>query len=84
VPRLTPLDPHRPAPDLLEDLLWGIRGAFLLWQEEHWDLANGDTGDEAAGREVHESDDDGGTAALAAMFVTQLTARMERVDRGSV
>lgn len=31
--RLTPLDPRRPAPDLLEDLLTGIAGCFLLWRE---------------------------------------------------
>lgn len=31
--RLTPLDPRRPAPDLLEDLLKGIDGCFLLWRE---------------------------------------------------
>ena len=31
--RLTPVDPRRPAPDLLEDLLTGIAGCFLLWRE---------------------------------------------------
>jgi hypothetical protein len=31
--RLTPLDPRRPAPDLLEDLLLGIRGCWLLYGE---------------------------------------------------
>ncbi|MEU4117742.1 hypothetical protein AB0F71_24995 [Kitasatospora sp. NPDC028055] len=31
--RLTPLDPQRPAPDLLEDLLAGIRGCWLLHEE---------------------------------------------------
>jgi hypothetical protein len=31
--RLTPLDPRRPAPDLLEDLLTAIDGCFLLWRE---------------------------------------------------
>ncbi|WP_369182871.1 hypothetical protein [Streptomyces sp. Y1] len=31
--RLTPLDPKRPAPDLLEDLLAGIRGCWLLHDE---------------------------------------------------
>ncbi|WP_051836727.1 hypothetical protein [Streptomyces sp. NRRL WC-3742] len=42
--RLTPLDPKRPAPDLLEDLLAGIRGCWLLHEEydehdddEDWD-----------------------------------------------
>ncbi|MFF2546291.1 hypothetical protein ACFVUY_27525 [Kitasatospora sp. NPDC058063] len=31
--RLTPLDPHRPARDLLEDLLAGIHGCWLLHTE---------------------------------------------------
>ncbi|MFJ9446789.1 hypothetical protein ACIRRH_33760 [Kitasatospora sp. NPDC101235] len=31
--RLTPLDPQRPAPDLLEDLLAGIHGCWLIHQE---------------------------------------------------
>jgi hypothetical protein len=31
--RLTPLDPQRPALDLLEDLLTGIRGCRLLYEE---------------------------------------------------
>ncbi|GAA2264097.1 hypothetical protein GCM10010430_55890 [Kitasatospora cystarginea] len=31
--RLTPLDPRRPAPDLLEDLLAGIHGCWLLHEE---------------------------------------------------
>jgi hypothetical protein len=86
LPRLTPLDPHRPAPDLLEDLMWGIRGAFLLWEEGHWDLADGhgteDSNDETAGAQL--DDDDDGDAALEEMFLRQLTARMERVDRGTV
>lgn len=33
MPRLTPLDPSRPAHDLLEDLLDGIRGCRLLYRE---------------------------------------------------
>ena len=32
--RLTPLDPARPAQDLLEDLLSGIRGCWLLYRED--------------------------------------------------
>jgi hypothetical protein len=32
-PRITLLDPARPAPDLLEDLLAGVRGCWLLYQE---------------------------------------------------
>jgi hypothetical protein len=33
MPRVTPLDPARPAHDLLEDLLDGIRGSWLLYRE---------------------------------------------------
>ncbi|TQS45136.1 hypothetical protein [Cryptosporangium phraense] len=31
--RLTPLDPRRPAPDLLEDLLAGIHGCWLVYED---------------------------------------------------
>jgi hypothetical protein len=31
--RLTPLDPHRPAPDLLEQLVAGIRGCWAVYAE---------------------------------------------------
>jgi hypothetical protein len=31
--RLVPLDPARPAPDMLEDLVTGIHGCFLIWNE---------------------------------------------------
>jgi hypothetical protein len=31
--RLVPLDLFRPAPDMLEDLVTGIHGCFLLWSE---------------------------------------------------
>lgn len=31
--RITPLDPSRPAPDLLEDLVSGIHGCWLIYQE---------------------------------------------------
>ncbi|WIX92581.1 hypothetical protein [Amycolatopsis sp. DG1A-15b] len=33
MPRVTPLDPMCPAHDLLEDLLDGIRGSWLLYRE---------------------------------------------------
>lgn len=44
--RLTTLNPARPAPDLLEDLLSGIRGCWLLYQEhavDHMDEADEDS-----------------------------------------
>ncbi|MDV9171020.1 hypothetical protein R6V09_12850 [Streptomyces sp. W16] len=42
--RLTPLDPQRPAPDLLEDLLEGIRACWLLFEEyaEYPDTQDGE------------------------------------------
>ncbi|MEV0537241.1 hypothetical protein [Kitasatospora sp. NPDC050463] len=43
--RLTPLDPKRPARDLLEDLLSGIHGCWLL-HDEHDDLDDLDEHDE--------------------------------------
>lgn len=46
--RITPLDPQRPARDLLEDLLFGIHGCWLVFEEhaklpdreEEWDEAD--------------------------------------------
>jgi len=35
--RLTPLDPSRPAQDLLEDLIAGIHGCLLLYREHAYD-----------------------------------------------
>ena len=85
MPRLTPLNPQRPAPDLLEDLLWGIWGCFLLWQEEHWDLLDGDEDiDTELAGDDDEGDDDGGTAVLAGIFLERLANRMERVDRDTL
>ncbi|MFD8695422.1 hypothetical protein [Kitasatospora purpeofusca] len=43
--RLTPLDPNRPAPDLLEDLLAGIHGCRLL-HDEYAELDDEDDRDE--------------------------------------
>ncbi|WP_405589987.1 hypothetical protein [Streptomyces sp. NBC_01190] len=43
--RLTPLDPRRPARDLLEDLITGIHGCWLLYNEYAEDDAEAATGD---------------------------------------
>ncbi|MFD7732575.1 hypothetical protein ACFV6F_19570 [Kitasatospora phosalacinea] len=45
--RLTPLDPKRPARDLLEDLLAGIHGCWLLHSESAEDDEDEDLGDAA-------------------------------------
>ncbi len=52
MPRVTPLDPARPAPDLLEDLLDGIRGCWLLYRE-YADLDD-DLDDDAADDRVDQ------------------------------
>ncbi|WP_198042151.1 hypothetical protein [Kitasatospora azatica] len=55
--RLTPLDPRRPARDLLEDLLAGIRGCWLLHNEyaELDDEDEEESDDESAERHQHHS-----------------------------
>lgn len=48
--RLTPLDPARPAQDLLEDLLYGIRGCRLIYQDygtDETDMPDPETNDQA-------------------------------------
>jgi hypothetical protein len=50
--RTTPLDPARPARDLLEDLLTGIRGCWLIYHEYADNLD-----DEAEEYELDDSDD---------------------------
>jgi len=52
MPRVTPLDPTRPAPDLLEDLLDGLRGCWLLYRA-HTDLDD-DLDDDAAEDQVDQ------------------------------
>jgi hypothetical protein len=54
--RTTPLDPARPARDLLEDLLAGIRGCWLLWLD-HSDEDDGDELDADMEDEVDEESD---------------------------
>lgn len=55
-PKITPLDPARPAPDLLEDLLYGIRGCWLLYRE-YADTDYGDLDDENDDAEAEEIDE---------------------------
>lgn len=53
---LSYLDPRRPAPDLLEDLLGGIYGAYLLWAEyDESEAPDEDALDEEALEEEWES-----------------------------
>ena len=55
--RLTLLDPQRPARDLLEDLLAGIRGCWLLYENEIGDDDDDDSFHDAV-REQAEADHD--------------------------
>jgi hypothetical protein len=55
--RITPLDPSRPALDLLEDLLSGIRGCWLIFEEYAEPLGSGELDDAEAGEDDEEPDD---------------------------
>jgi hypothetical protein len=89
--RLTPLDPGRPARDMLEDLLSGIRGCWLLFQE-YAELPDrpGDEADAEPNRDNElEDDDDLSDAlddALDAAFIeavrVRATAAGHRLDLG--
>ncbi|MBB5958651.1 hypothetical protein FHS29_005259 [Saccharothrix tamanrassetensis] len=59
MPRITPLDPMRPARDLLEDLLDGIRGCWLLYRE-HAGFDSEDLDDFGDGEEADEQADEHG------------------------
>jgi hypothetical protein len=48
------LDPSRPALDLLEDLLSGIHGCWLIFQEYAEPLSSGELGDNGAEDEQHD------------------------------
>ena len=65
MPRLSPLDPLRPAHDLLEDLLHGIRGCLLLYRDTRYDTEDAE--------EFHE-DDSGRNDELISEFLEELTA----------
>ena len=58
--RITPLDPARPAMDLLEDLLEGIRACWLLYQEyddedsDGWDEDSEESEEEYGARRTEE------------------------------
>jgi hypothetical protein len=73
--RLTPLDPRRPARDLLEDLLTGIDGCFTLWREFQDDPADPDEdGDEEESLRAYQAWYDN----AAREFCTAVTAAMHQ------
>jgi hypothetical protein len=57
--RPTTLDPARPALDLLEDLLSGIRGCWLVFTEHGRDQASGDEEGDVFSEGGGDGDDDG-------------------------
>jgi hypothetical protein len=69
--RLTPLDPSRPALDLLEDLLSGIHGCWLIYQEYAEDEEVDEEPDDAYYEARHEE--------LMAAFIE--TVRAEAAER---
>ncbi|HEV2636709.1 MAG TPA: hypothetical protein VGX23_16275 [Actinocrinis sp.] len=74
--RATALDPARPALDLLEDLLGGIRGCWLLFHE-HAEFVEGLADDEDEGDEA-----EGGAGTLAQELEddSALAEESERID----
>ncbi|MEU7875166.1 hypothetical protein [Dactylosporangium sp. NPDC049140] len=56
--RLTTIDPKRPARDLLEDLLAGIRGCWLLYEAEATEDDDADTSFDLAVRDQAAADHD--------------------------
>ncbi len=72
--RLIPLDLARPAPDMLEDLITGIHGCFLIWNESSLDDDSDQEGDET------EAETEAGCEPRQAAFVEAVrnVARAER------
>jgi hypothetical protein len=83
--RLTTLDPRRPARDMLEDLLSGIRGCWLLYQE-YADTPDELTDDGDGGGDPDSADgelDDAIDTAFCAAVRARATADRHRLDLGS-
>ena len=84
--RLTPLDPSRPALNLLEDLLSGIHGCWLIYQEYVQPPGSSDAQGDAEEREGGEELDDAYYEArheeLVAAFIEAVRAEAaERHER---
>ena len=85
--RLTPLDPSRPALDLLEDLLSGIHGCWLIYQEyvepsgssdEQGDVEDGE-GDEEPDAAYYEARHEELMAAFIEAVRAEAAERHERL-----
>lgn len=84
--RLTPLDPSRPALNLLEDLSSGIHGCWLIYQEcLESSASSGEQGDAEDGEGDEEPDDayyEAEREELMAAFIEAVRAEAaERHDR---
>lgn len=80
--KLCVLDPARPAPDLLEDLLSGIHGCWLVWREYSWDTTAAVHRDTDLDDDP-EDDEDAFQEELVAMqetFVSAVRAHMSAND----
>ena len=76
--RATPLDPTRPALDLLEDLLAGIRGCWLLYQE-YADDEESFADDEDFDDEADEEDGEADPSAFVELLRAEAAAHTERL-----
>jgi hypothetical protein len=78
--RLTPLDPSRPALDLLEDLLTGIHGCWLIYQEYAEDPGSSD--EQVDNEETADAYYEARHEELLAAFIEAVRAEAaERHDR---
>lgn len=75
--RLCVLDPARPAPDLLEDLLSGIRGCWLVWREYSWGTVDSIPQDADADDDPEDEDSlDDELATMQEAFLPAVRAHM--------
>jgi hypothetical protein len=74
--RVTPLDPRRPARDLLEDLLTGIDGCFTLWRE-YQDEPDPKDGESPAEDEDDDQESPSSRERLEEKFVGELRTAMK-------
>jgi hypothetical protein len=76
--RTTPLDPMRPARDLLEDLLSGIEGCWMLYREHAYDTAEEDDVDDLSDFQDENDEDDDTNEETSEQFIELV--RLEAAD----
>ncbi|MGH3492020.1 MAG: hypothetical protein ACRDQ1_02135, partial [Sciscionella sp.] len=79
--RATPLDPSRPALDLLEDLLAGIHGCWLIYDEYSADGTPVDDEDDDVNDTDDERDEDAGEADTSAFLELVRAEAAKHPDR---